>query len=195
MIYRTKHRFAVSATALALLSLSGPALAAEPVESGASPMTLVFYAINFVVFVLLLARYAGGSVKNYFSLRARTIFSAFANLEGALREARAQAARAAARVGQLASEKARIEALIHQQTEQEVEAIRQGARSLAAQIRRDAEVAARSVSEKAVRQFRATIARRTAHMAREMLRDHLRPADQRHLVENFVQQMAGPEAR
>jgi F0F1-type ATP synthase membrane subunit b/b' len=116
-------------------------------------------------------------------------------LEGALRDAQAQAMQAAERVRQLPFEKARIEALIRKQTEQDVEAIRQAAHNLAAQIRRDGEAAARSIAEQAERQLRSAVARSAAQMAREMLREHFRPADQHRLVEDFVQEIAAREAQ
>jgi len=192
---RAKGTLGVGVAALTLASLAVPVLAAEPDEAGTSAMTLGFYTINFVLFVVLLVRYASGGIKNYFSLRARMISSAFANLEGALRDAQAQAMQAAERVRQLPFEKARIEALIRKQTEQDVEAIRQAAHNLAAQIRRDGEAAARSIAEQAERQLRSAVARSAAQMAREMLREHFRPADQHRLVEDFVQEIAAREAQ
>jgi F0F1-type ATP synthase membrane subunit b/b' len=195
MTMRAKGTLGVGVAALTLASLAVPVLAAEPDEAGTSAMTLGFYTINFVLFVVLLVRYASGGIKNYFSLRARMISSAFANLEGALRDAQAQAMQAAERVRQLPFEKARIEALIRKQTEQDVEAIRQAAHNLAAQIRRDGEAAARSIAEQAERQLRSAVARSAAQMAREMLREHFRPADQHRLVEDFVQEIAAREAQ
>ena len=192
---RAKGTLGVGVAALTLASLAVPVLAAEPDEAGTSAMTLGFYTINFVLFVVLLVRYASGGIKNYFSLRARMISSAFASLEGALRDAQAQAMQAAERVRQLPFEKARIEALIRKQTEQDVEAIRQAAHNLAAQIRRDGEAAARSIAEQAERQLRSAVARSAAQMAREMLREHFRPADQHRLVEDFVQEIAAREAQ
>jgi F0F1-type ATP synthase membrane subunit b/b' len=195
MTMRAKGTLGVGVAALTLASLAVPVLAAEPDEAGTSAMTLGFYTINFVLFVVLLVRYASGGIKNYFSLRARMISSAFASLEGALRDAQAQAMQAAERVRQLPFEKARIEALIRKQTEQDVEAIRQAAHNLAAQIRRDGEAAARSIAEQAERQLRSAVARSAAQMAREMLREHFRPADQHRLVEDFVQEIAAREAQ
>jgi F0F1-type ATP synthase membrane subunit b/b' len=194
MNHRTKRAFTLSAV-VALLSFCAPLLAAESGESGASSLTLGFYIINFVAFVLLMAKYAGPGIRNYFSTRAQTISSAFDNLENALREAQAQAEQAAARVNQLAAEKARIEALTRNQIKHEVEAIRQNAQSLVAQMQRDAHAAARSLSETAERRFKAVVAQHAAQAARELLRAHLEPADQHRLVEDFFRQMPGLEGR
>jgi F0F1-type ATP synthase membrane subunit b/b' len=194
MNYRTACRIILGA-ALALLILTVRVPAAESGESGTSSLTLLFYIINFVAFVVLLSKYAGARIKGYFSDRARTISSTFADLEGALREAKAHAARATELLERLGAEKAQIEARIRSQTEHEVGAIHQSARNLAAQIRRDSEFAARSISEAAERQFRLAVARRAAQAARKLLRDNLEPTDQQRLVEDFVVQMSGPEAQ
>lgn len=187
-----KRKIAISLAAAALWP--SLAYAAEGAEPQTSWFSLIFYAINFVLFVWLVNHYGGPSITGFFRDRARTIKEMVGRAETAYQDARKLANAAAERIAKLEAEKAAIAAELADETDYLVRHIRQVADETVERIRRDSELTVAALRENAQRRLRETMAAAAGRIAYETLSRDFRPADQSRLLDSFVGKL-GQEAR
>ncbi len=170
------------------------ARAAEEAESQGSWLTLSFFAVNFAIFVFILAYAAGPPLRKYFSNRASLIHSSLAKSEEAFREAEALAGAAAERIAALEQEVAKLKGDLEEETAFQLRRISELARTNSERIRRDAEVTATAIADNAQRRVRETLAAAAARLARDLISRHFESADQNRLLSGFMERL-GQEAR
>jgi F-type H+-transporting ATPase subunit b len=171
------------------------ALAAEgPSEPPGSWTALLFYIINFALFIFILAKYALPMVRDFFSQRAGSIRDSLNKAQSNFREAEELAKRAAERRAGLEGEKAQIGSDLAGETAYQIQRIRELAEETAARIRRDAQLSATAAHENAQRRMRIALAAAAGRIARERLEAAFRPDDQERLLDGFVTKL-NDEAR
>lgn len=178
----------VALLAVALLPM--PALSAEGVGGGGSWLSLLFFALNFVLFVFVVAYFAAPRTRKFFADRASEIRATLVRVDDACREALERSNQAAARLAGLAEEKARMEREFNDETAHQVRRIRQIARDGAQRIRRDAELTAAATAEEARRRLKLGLAAAAAATARELISRDFTPADQSRMLEGFVDRLS-----
>ena len=100
---------------------------------GGSWLSLLFYIINFAVFVWILMRYAAPAARKFFADRAGGIRETFARAETTCREAQELVNRAGERMSQLDAEKQQLRADLDAETGYIANRIRELARETALQ--------------------------------------------------------------
>lgn len=187
-----KSRIAILLTAAALWP--SLAYAAENAEPQASWFSLIFYAINFVLFVWLVKHYGGARISGFFRDRAKTIRETIGRAEKAFQEAQELANVAAERIAKLEAEKTAIASDLADETVYQVGRIYDIAREAVARIKHDSELTASAVRENAQRRLRETMAAAAGRIAYQTLARNFRPEDQRRLLDGFIDKL-GEEAR
>ncbi len=156
-------------------------------EGGGSWLALLFYIINFAIFVYLLVHYAGPLTIGFFRERSRTIRENLKLSEANFREASQTANAAEAEIAGLEAEKARLLAEMRAETSREVARLREAGAAAAQRIRRDAEMAASSLADSGRRTIQAHLAAATVRIARDLIVNNFDPADQSRLIREFLQ--------
>jgi F-type H+-transporting ATPase subunit b len=170
------------------------ALAAEGGgEERGSWVALLFYVINFSLFIGILWKYALPAARNFFRERALGIRDTLSKADAAFRGAQEVANRAAERMARLEAEKNQIASDLADETVFQIGRIYDLAQEAAARIRRDAESGAAALGENAQRRVRQTLAHAAGSLARELVANNFQPADQTRLVQGFVDKL-GEEA-
>ncbi len=125
-----KYRIPIAAALLAVALFPAHAIAAEEAAAGdGSWLRLLFFVINFALFVSVLAYFAGPIVRTFFNDRAGAIRNTLSRADAAFREAQDLANRAAARIAGLAAEKTRIVSELDAETAHQVRMIAELARA------------------------------------------------------------------
>jgi F0F1-type ATP synthase membrane subunit b/b' len=186
----------ISAAALAAAFFPQVVLAAEqaPEEHG-SWLLLMFFAINFALFVGVLVYYAGPVLRKLFADRAVTIRTALSRASSALAEAEDLANKAAARMAALASELKQLADELEQETGFQVAKVADLAKATADRIRRDTEVSSSALSDAAKRRVRAQLAESAATLASGLIGRDFQPADQGRLIDGFMDKLAPGDQR
>ena len=184
-----KRRIAIALTANLLLWPS-LALAAEEEGSGAgSWLTLMFFTINFALFVLILVRFAGPLARKYFSDRASTIKSALSRAQGALAEAEDLANKAAKRMAGLEQELKTLAEELEEETAFQVSRIGELARAASERIRNDARLTGNAIAEAGQQRIRERLASAAATLARDLIARNFQRSDQERLVDSFTERL------
>jgi F-type H+-transporting ATPase subunit b len=173
---------------VAILSVGLSPTLAFCAEGGAehgSWVALIFYIINFAVFVYLLVHYAGPLAIRFFRERAQEIRGNIQLSESGLHNAEQTARAAEAQIAGLEAEKARLLKEMREQTTREVARMLELARMAAERIRRDGELTAQSIAESGRRNFQTELAANVVRMARELLVQNFGPEDQTRLIANL----------
>ncbi len=161
---------------------------------GGSWLSLLFYVINFALFVWILVHFAGGPVRKFFADRADAINETTARAEAALTEAQELANRSAERMSRLGAEKQQLRADLDAETAYMANRIRELARETALRVIRDTELTGEAITEAAQRRVRALLAVATGRRARDLMVKSFTPEDQSRLLRNFEEKLA-QEAR
>jgi F0F1-type ATP synthase membrane subunit b/b' len=161
---------------------------------GGSWLSLLFYVVNFALFVWILVHYAGTPVRKFFADRANAINETTTRAEAALKEAQDLANRSAERMSRLGAEKKQLRADLDAETAYMANRIRELAREAALRIIRDAELTGEAITEAAQRRVRALLAQATGRRARELMVKSFTPEDQTRLLRGFEEKLA-QEAR
>ncbi len=162
------------------------AFCAEGAAAGGSWFALLFYIINFAIFVYLLVRFAGPLTVRFFRERAREIHANIDLTESGFRSAAQTAEAAQAEIARLEAEKARILSEMRAETAREVARMRELGQMAARRIRRDAESTARSIADSGRRTIQAHLAAVATRLARELIVNNFEAADQTRLVLEFL---------
>jgi len=167
-----------------------PALAFCAENGGAAEegswFALLFYVINFSLFVLIVVRYAGPAIKGFFRDRAIGIRQNMQNADSAFLQAQERAARAAEQMSKLEDEKARIASEMADETVYQVGRIYDMAQEAVARLKRDAELTSAALRESGRRHVRQAMALAVGEIARELIVRNFEPADQSRLLEAFT---------
>jgi F-type H+-transporting ATPase subunit b len=185
------------ATALVFVAAIFPAtaaMAAEEAEGHGSWLGLLFFVINFLLFVFVLVYFAGPPLRRFFSDRASTIHSNLAKSAKAFEEAEALARAASERIAALEAEVAQLKRELEEETAFQLNRISELARSNADRIRRDTEVTASALVDNAQRRVRENLAATAAQLARELIARHFQAADQSRILDGFMNRL-GLEAQ
>lgn len=182
------------ATIFAAVLWPALAFAAEGGEERASWSALIFYVINFALFLWIIKRYAGQLITKFFSDRADTIRETMSRAESNFREAQERAHRAAERMAKLEAEKQQITSDLADETVYQVRRIYELAQETVARIERDVAMTSAALREAAQRSLRKALAEASGTLARDILERNFEPGDQHRLLEGFVEKL-GEEAR
>jgi F0F1-type ATP synthase membrane subunit b/b' len=169
-------------------------MAAEGGEGGGSWSILIFFAINFALFVFILYHFGAPPAGKFFTDRATGIRGTLDRANNAFAQAQDLANKAAARVAGLATEKARMQRELDDETAHLVRRIGELAAQGAERIRRDAELTAAALGEAAQRRLRTRLAAAAAAMARDLIAREFNDSDQSRLLQGFMNRL-GQEAR
>lgn len=181
-----KRRIVIVAS-LATGLIPSVALAAEGgTESSGSWSALLFYIINFALFVFILAKYAVPMARDFFNQRATTIRDSLSKAEANFREAEALANRAAEQAAKLEAEKAKIASDLADETVYQVGRIYEIAQETAARIKHDTALSAAATRENGQRRMREALAASAGRLARQLVVREFKPADQDRLLDGFV---------
>jgi F0F1-type ATP synthase membrane subunit b/b' len=184
-------KWIISAAILAAAFFPQAALASE--EAGAAEhgswLLLMFFAINFVLFVYVLVRFAGPVLKKFFADRSVTIRTALSRAQSALAEAEDLANKAAVRMAALAADLKKVADELEQETAYQVAKVADLAKSTAERIRRDTEMSSSALSEAAKRRVRAQLAESAATLASGLITRDFQPNDQGRLIDGFMDKL------
>lgn len=183
-----KSRIGIAIFAGAVLCPS-LAFAAEGSESAGSWFSLIFYVINFVIFLWILKRYAGPPISRFFGDRATGMRETMGRADTAFQEAQDLANRAAERIAKLEAEKVQISSDLADETVYLVGRIDDLAHETVARIKRDTEMTAAALHEAAQRRARESLAAGAGRLARELVERNFVPADQRRLLDSFLDRL------
>jgi F0F1-type ATP synthase membrane subunit b/b' len=179
-----------SAAILAAAFFPRAALAAEGAgDEHGSWLLLMFFAINFALFVYVLIHFAGPALKKFFADRAVTIRTALSRAQSALAEAEDLANKAAARMAALAAELKKVADELEQETAYQVGKVADLAKSTAARIHRDTEMSSSALSEAAKRRVRAQLAESAATIASNLISRDFQRNDQGRLIDGFMDKL------
>ncbi len=153
-------------------------------ETG-SWFALLFYVINFSLFVVIIVRYAGPAIKGFFRDRAVGIRQNMQLADSALLEAQERASRAAEQMSRLDAEKARIASEMTDETVYQVGRIYDMAREAVSRLKRDTELTSAALRESGRRHVREAMALAAGEIARELIVRNFEPSDQSRLLEQF----------
>ncbi len=181
-----KMKRAIVALFFAAALLPSPALAAEEASGGGSWIKLLLFAINFGIFVFLVARFGGPMVLKLFADRATEIRGVLSRAAATFQEAQDLGNRAAAMLAGLEAEKARLLAEIDDGTAYQARMIGEAARAAAERIKSDAETMAAALGDSGARRVRNQLAASTTRIARELISRNFRDADQKRLLDGFL---------
>ena len=161
---------------------------------GGSWLSLLFYIINFALFIWILMRYAAPMARKFFADRAGGIRETFTRAETTLKQAQDLANRAAERMSRLGAEKQQLRADLDAETGYIANRIRELAREAADRIVRDTRLTGAAITEAAQRQVRAQLAEATGRLARDLVAQNFSDDDQTRLLRGFEERLA-QEAR
>ncbi len=184
-------KWITSAAIFAAAFFPRAALAAEGAgaEHG-SWLLLMFFTINFALFVWALVHFAGPAARKFFADRAVTIRTSLSRASSAFAEAEALANKAAARMAALAAELKKLADELDQETRFQVGKVAELAKSTAERIHRDTEVTSSALSEAAKRRVRAQLAESAATLASDLIARNFQPTDQGRLIDGFMDKLA-----
>ncbi|HLW69675.1 MAG TPA: hypothetical protein VKS22_03535 [Candidatus Binataceae bacterium] len=169
------------------------AFAAEGPEASGSWTALIFYVINFGLFLWVIRYFGGPQISAFFTNRAKSIRETASRSETALKDAQALARCAADLTAGLASEKSRLAADLATETAFQIKHLDELARETAERIKRDSAISVNAAREGGQRRLREALASATARLALELVKRDFQPADQARLLDRFVAKL-GEEA-
>jgi len=167
---------------------------ADAEHTEGSWFALIFYAINFLLFVWIVSSYGWPRIRQFFRNRSRTIRDARGRAESAFREAQELANRAAQQLRQLDADKRTMIVELDEETTYQVRQVNQTAREAVNRIRREAEITTIALRDGAQRRLRQTMAEAAGRIARGLVSRNFQTSDQDRLLRGFVEYI-GEEMR
>jgi F-type H+-transporting ATPase subunit b len=151
-----------------------------------SATQLLLPAINFLIFLYLIKRFAMPLVRGHLRARRDEIVTALAEADESKRSAEALVRDYRARLARLEEESQRLRGELAAEGEREKAKLLNEAQELAVRISSDADFLAEQEVKLARQELREEIARLAEEAAQKLLRAGLEPADQKRLVEEFL---------
>ena len=179
----------------AALFPSAARAAAEAEEPQGSWLLLLFFTINFILFVFVLGYFAVPLARKFFADRAATIRTGLSRAERAFAEAQDLANKAAARMAALEAELKKTASEIEEETAFQLAKVAELAKSTAERIRNDTVLSTAALAEAAKRRVRARLAGTAATLARDLIGREFQRDDQGRLIDGFMEQLAGGARR
>jgi F-type H+-transporting ATPase subunit b len=164
------------------------------IEHG-SWLLLMFFTINFILFVGVLVYFAGPAARKFFADRAVTIRTGLSRAEKAFAEAQDIANKAAARMAALAAELKKLGDELEQETAFQIGRVADLAKTTAERIHRDSEMSSSAQTEAAKRRVRAQLAESAATLARDLIGRNFQPNDQGRLIDGFMDKLGSGDRR
>jgi len=168
--------------------------AEQATENRGSWFDLVFYVINFLLFIWIIRRYAGPLITGFFRDRSAGIRTTIGRAQSALDEAQQLANHANEQIARLEEERRQIASELSEETIYQTGRIYDLANEAAARIRRDTDLTAAALREAARRRVREALAAAAGALARGLISRHFGARDQKRLLEGFIDKL-GQEAR
>src|SRR5215471_16183289 len=160
--------------------------AAEGEQVEGSWFALIFYTINFLLFLWIVRRYGWPRIKQFFHDRSHTIREIRGRAEKAYQEARELANRAAQQLGQLEADERKMASELDEETTYQIGQINDAAREAVSRIRRDAEITTAALRDGAQRRLRQTMADAVGEIARGLVSRNFQASDQARLLQSFI---------
>ena len=161
----------------------------DQAEGGSPLLTLVFSAINFLLFIFLLRRYALPAIRESLKKRRAAIEQALNEGKSAKEEAEALRLEYEQKLAGLAAEQERLRQQALADAAHEKERILEEARKMADRARAEAQQIAQREIEEARRILRQEVAEQAIFLATELVRSRLTPNDQSQLVQDLVREV------
>jgi F0F1-type ATP synthase membrane subunit b/b' len=187
-------RIAKCALGIAVLLWPSAGLTAEAKPTEGSWLALIFYGINFLLFLWVLRVYGWPWISEFFHSRSGIIRENRNRAERAFREAQELANRAAQLLRQLDADKQALLTELEDETNYEIRRINQAAREAVDRIWLDTHTTRAALLDGAQRRLRQALAEATGRIARELVSRNFQPSDQARLLQEFVERIGG-EAR
>lgn len=163
---------------------------------GASPLRdLFWHAVNLALLVWILIYFARGPVRSFFAERRRAIEADLQSAHQRLEEAQGQLDRGREQLARLDREVDELRERVRAQAEAEAGRIIEQARALMERIRRDSAAAIEQEARRARQELRAQAGALAVEVAGSLLRERIRDADRRRLVDEFVERLEQAPAR
>jgi len=191
---RMKSRITTISLTVAIAFWPGWVFAAEQEQAEGSWFALIFYAINFLLFLWIVRKYGWARITQFFRDRSRSIRDIRSRAEKAFQDARALADRAARQLQLLEEDESTMMAELDEETTYQIGQINQAAIEAVSRIRRDTEITREALRYAAQRRLRQTMAEAAGGIARELVSRNFQASDQARLLEGFIDRM-GEEAR
>lgn len=153
---------------------------------GAQLLVLAFFTINFVLFVLLLRKYALPVVRDALRQRRAAVVQALNEAKRAREEAEQLRVEYEQKLARLAAEQERLRLEALAAAEREKDKTLNEARRMAERIRTEAQMIAQREVEEARLMLRQEVAEQAIRIATETIRAHLHPEDQKRFVRNLA---------
>ncbi len=189
----------MSALRVALLLLPGLALApaalaaGDQAAHGANWGVLALHTVNFAFLLYLLNRFARKPILDFLAQRSQGIRADLDAAQAGLATAESELATLRDRLGDLDNEARRIVAAAEEVALSEQQRAIERANDTAARLREDARRVAQQEIERARGVLRDEAADLAAVLAAEILRDKLTPADDKRLVQEFIDHIGDAE--
>jgi ATP synthase F0 subunit b len=167
--------------------------AAEGEQAEGSWFALIFYTINFLLFLWIVRRYGWPRITQFFHDRSHTIREIRSSAESAYQKAQELANRAAEQLRQLQADKRKMMSELDEETAYQIGQINDAAREAVSRIRRDMEITTAALRDGAQRRLRQTMAEAAGRIARELVRLNFQASDQARLLQGFIDRI-GEEA-
>jgi F0F1-type ATP synthase membrane subunit b/b' len=189
-----KSRFARVSLAAAILLWPAWLCAADGEQVEGSWFPLLFYGLNFLIFLGIVRKYGWPRITQFFRDRSHTIREIRDRAEKAYREAQELANEAAERLRQLQADQHKLKTEMDQETAHLIARMRDAASEAVSRIQRDTEITRLALHDGAQRRLRHTMAEAAGGLARELVRQNFRASDQTLLLQSFVERI-GEETR
>lgn len=174
----------------AVTSVASEAAHHEGGSESAAWVTLGFSFVNFLIFAILMRKYAWPAVRDFLSSRRKEVAEAMAAAEQARREAEAIRAEYSAKEAALEETRRRMLEEIREGAALDREKSLREATAAAERLRADAERQAEHDLARARRELRAEAARLAAKLAEKDVEARLTEADRARLVREFVDEVS-----
>ncbi len=158
-------------------------------EGGSQYFDLVLPAINFLLFVFVLRKYALPAVRESLRKRRETIAQALNEAKQAKEEAETLRREYEKKLTGLAVEQEQLRKQALEIAEREKDRILEEAKKMAARARAEAQQIAQREVEEARRLLRKEVAAQATRIATELVQARFTPADQSRFIQDLVQEV------
>jgi F-type H+-transporting ATPase subunit b len=159
--------------------------------SKAQFLDLLWRAINFFLFAAIIYKFAAKPVRNALSQREEKISNTLGGLEKDKQLARQKFLEYEAKLAQLDKEKEKIIEEFIALGEVEKQKIIEQANKMAEQIKEGAKRAAAQEAKMSKDELKVEVADMATKMAKEIIKENFKPADQNKIVEEYLAKMGG----
>lgn len=158
-------------------------------DGGSQLLTLIFSAINFLLFIFVLRKYALPAVRENLKKRRATIEQALNEGKRAKEEAEALRREYEQKLAGLSAEQERLQQQALEDAEREKTRVLEEAQRMTERMRSETQQILQREVEEARRLLRQEVAAQAVRLATELVRSRLAPDDQSRLVQNLVQEV------